>query len=87
MRIVPATYLRQISSVSCSSAGPVDDEEQQIEEGLQSLLREFPDVLVDPGDLGDGMVLGTMVGPPMETHLRPDAKPFASHTPNAIPLA
>ena len=50
-------------------------------------MREFPDVFVDPEDLCDGVVLNTMVGPPMEIYLRPDAKPFAHHTPNAIPLA
>ena len=41
--------------------------------------------LVDPEEWDDGTVLNTMVGPPMQIHLRQDAQPFARNTPNSSP--
>lgn len=81
LRIIPAHYPQQISAVRRSA------ETSQEEAGRKALLEEFPDVLVDPGDFDNGATLATMVGPPMRIHIRPDAQPFARHTPNSIPLA
>ena len=46
-------------------------------------MREFSDVIVTDRDCAS---LKTMKGPPMNIHLKPDAKPYAIYTPRAIPI-
>ena len=84
LRIIPDTYPKQISSLQRSKDSTSED--CRIEEALQALIQDYPDVLVDPEEWNDGTILNTMVGPPMQIHLRQDAQPFARHTPNSIPL-
>ncbi|MPC72589.1 Retrovirus-related Pol polyprotein [Portunus trituberculatus] len=49
-------------------------------------LREYSDVLMTKEDL-QSSPLYPMKGPPMQIHLREDARPFAIYTPWQIPLA
>ena len=50
-------------------------------------IQEFKTVLVSPEEIKEGMPLKTMTGGPMVITLKPEAKPFARHTPNSIPFA
>lgn len=50
-------------------------------------IKEFADVLMSPQDFKDGKQLKTIKGDPMTIHAKPDAKPFAIHTPRSIPIA
>ena len=88
LRLIPNDYPKQISAVRSIDTPRVHSStgDSRREEDRNALL-EFSDVLVDPGDFDDGTRLPSMTGTAMRIHLRPDAKPFARHTPNSIPLA
>ncbi|XP_070000274.1 uncharacterized protein [Penaeus vannamei] len=61
--------------------------ESTIKNDLAQLRKDFSDVLVRTTDLQNGGQLHEMKGPPMTSHLKSDAQPFAVYTPRVIPLA
>ena len=55
-------------------------------EARDFFIKEFPTVLISKKEFEEGKQLPVMKGEPMQIHLKENAKPFARHTPNSIPI-
>ena len=56
-------------------------------EARNFFLKEFSEVFKTKADFTEGQLFQPMKGKPMKINLKPDATPFAVHTPRAIPIA